>query len=520
VKRPFIWLVLASLLAGACSSGGSSTQKNAKPDSEPSGESAASPFVPEPPAGAETIPTEPGSYNYSPAVLDEGNVIKVWWCSAVPDAATDNIWYQEYDKQTKKATSRRSVLQVGKPGDWDTFGVCHPSVIRGSWPGAPGGGAFTYAMYYTSTNVAQGGGSNNSTGVVFSTDGINWSGQHDKYNPMIKQKVRDVAGTYGAGLPAAWSRGGSAVTLFWIDTTAIKTDDPNSPDGYRSQAVFADSADGKKFGPTKTVSQNGAPAYWKNDYAFDDSVQPPMVYSAQALNFRQGKGKEDKNETFNFGLYRVPMDELLAGGGKWEQLAVVDTNLTGFPLNFEPGLSRTGEGKVAPTVGKDGLRVWFGGGGQSPFTWGLRSETLKLGVGRLPLRRYSSGSGGAKSYWVTTGFVPPAYRSGGAKPTTLGLLDSRPADGLVPLYACQRGPLTTTPEGQLTGVGADRFLSLESCTGAEPLGTNGYVFATAPSGTRTKPLYACKDGQAQFLSNDPKCEGKIVERLLGYARAE
>lgn len=515
MRRRFACLMLGALVAGACSSGGSSSDRKAAPGQ---GE-AAGPFTPAPPGGAETIPTEPGSYNYSPAVLDEGDVVKVWWCSAVPEAATDNIWYQEYDKKTKKTSNRKSVLQVGKTGDWDTFGVCHPSVIRGSWPGAPGGGEFTYAMYYTSTNVAQGGGSNNSTGVVFSTDGITWSGQHDSYNPMIKQKVKNVAGTYGAGLPAAWSRGGSAVTLFWIDTTAVKTDDPLSPDGYRSRAVFAESADGKTFGPTKTVSQDGAPAYWKNDYAFDDSVQPAMVYSAQALNFRKGEGKDDKNETFNFGLYRVPMDQFLAGGGRWEQLGVVDTNLTGFPLNFEPGLVRTGEGKVAGDVAKDGLRVWFGGGGQTPFTWGLHALALKLGEGRLPLRQYSRGSGGSKSYWATTGFVPPSFLNG-ATPEALGVLDTKPGDGLVPLYACQRGPLTTTAEGVLTGEGADRFLSLESCTDDKPLGTNGYLFSAPPTGTQTRPLYACKDGQAQFISNDAKCEGKTVERLLGYARSE
>lgn len=510
MKRPFICLVLATLVAGACGSDDSSSGDQASPSEE------AGPFTPAPPGGAATIPTEPGSYNYSPAVLDEGDVVKAWWCSAVPEAATDNIWYQEYDKRTKKYSNRKSVLQTGKTGDWDTFGVCHPSVIRGSWPGRAGGQEATYALYYTSTNVAQGGGSNNSTGVVFSADGITWFGQHDRYNPMIRQKVRNVPGTYGAGLPSAWSRGGSAVTMFWIDTTAIKTDDPNSPDGYRSQAVVANSADGIKFDPPTTVSQNGAPAYWKNDFAFDDSAQPAMVYSAQALNFRVGTGKDDKNETYNFGLYRVPMDQLLAGAGGWEQLGVVDTNLTGLPLNFEPGLVRTGEGKVASDVEKDGLQVWFGGGGQTPTTWGLRSMTLQLGQGRLPLRQYAAKSG-APSYWVTTGFVPQSFRSSGAEPVTLGLLDTKPGPGLVPLYGCQRGPLATTPTGELTGAGADRFLSLEPCPDAQILGVNGYLFPEPPSGADTKPLYACKDGQAQFVSNDAKCDGKTVEGLLGHA---
>lgn len=521
MKRSLVCLVLAALVAGACGSDddGSTPSDGAAPGEGNGNGGAASPFSPAPPEGAERIAVEPGSYNYSPAVIDEGDVIKAWWCSAVPDAATDNIWYQEYDKKTKKTSKRQSVLQTGNTGDWDTFGVCHPSVIRGAWPGRAGGQEATYAMYYTSTNVAQGGGSNNSTGVVFSADGIKWFGQHDRYNPMIKQKVPNVPGTYGAGLPSAWSRGGSAVTLFWIDTTSVRTNNPASPDGYQSKAVLAHSEDGIRFGPRTLLSDlGGAPVYWKNDFAFDDSVTPAMVYSAQALNFRVGKGKEDKNETYNFGFYRIPMDEFLAGRGTWEQLGVIDANLTGLPLNFEPGIARTGEGKVPPDVQKEGLRVWFGGGGQTPRTWQLRSMIFHLRGGQLPLRQYTKSSGSAKEYWATTGFVPESFRDGG-DPETLGLLDVKPSPGVVPLYGCQRGPLTINQDGELTGEDADRFVSLERCSDDQILGINGYLFPQPPAGTQTKPIYACKDGRAQFVSNDPKCEGKAVEKLLGHARA-
>ena len=504
MQRRLIGVVLLSLLAAACSDGDSAEEADRAA-------ALASPFAPAPPAGAENIPVEPGSYNYSPAVMDEGNVIKAWWCSAVPEAATDNIWYQEYDKTTRQYSGRRSVLQVGRPGtsDWDSFGVCHPSVITGQWP-APGGQTYNYAMYYTSTNVATGGGSNNSTGVVFSTDGINWNGQHDRYNPNIKQKVRNVAGTYGAGLPAAWSRGGSAVTLFWIDTTWERRDIPESP--YGSRAVVAESADGIRFGEPRTISQAGAAAYWKNDFAFDDSVQPAMVYSAQALAFRAGTGPDDKNETYNFGLYRMPMDQLLAGGGTWEHLGSIDTNLTGLPLNFEPGLVRTPEGKIAGNVAEDGLRVWFGGGGQTPATWQLRAMTLDLDAKKMPLRQYAA----AGSYWATTGFVPPSVAQADQDPEVLGVLDVVAGPGLVPLFACQRGPLTVGADGVLTGAGADRFVSLEQCSGANILGVNGYLYAEVPADVETKPLFACKDGQAQFVSLDPKCDGKTVEAPLGH----
>ena len=511
MNRRLTVLVLALLVAGACGGGDDSSSSGG---GDGNGSESASPFTPAPPVGAEDIPVEPGSYNYSPAVLDEGGTIKAWWCSAVPDAATDNIWYQEYDKASKQGTNRKSVLPVGKPGDWDTFGVCHPSVIRGEWPNPAGGPPFTYAMYYTSTNVAQGGGSNNSTGVVFSTDGITWARQHDRFNPMIKQKVPNVSGTYGAGLPAAWSGGGSKVTLFWIDTTWERTSDPASPDGYKSRALVATSEDGIRFGPPTVISQNGAAAYWKNDFAFTDSG---MVYSAQALNFRVGTGPEDKNETFNFGLYRMPMSDLLAGTGTWEHLGFIDSNLTGLPLNFEPGIGRTGEGKVAGDPEKDGLRLWFGGGGQTPRSWQLRSMVMKVADDPVTLRQYSRAAGGGTEYWATTGFVPEGFRGGDAE--TLGALAVRAGANRVPLYGCQRGPLTTSPAGVLTGEGADRFVALDGCGDANVLGVNGFLFSQPPADMETEPIYGCKDGQAQFLSNEEDCGGKTVEGLLGHARA-
>jgi hypothetical protein len=511
VQRRLIGAVLVALVAAGCSNGDSEEAGNGTGDGPAA---VKGPFTPAPPAGAEAIPVEPDSYNYSPAVMDDGNLVKAWWCSARPGAATDNIWYQEYDKTTEQYSGRRSVLQVGRPGtsDWDSFGVCHPTVIKGQWPG-PGGKTYNYAMYYTSTNEATGGGSSNSTGVVFSVDGIAWERQHDSFNPIIRQKVRNVPGTYGAGLPAAWSRGGSAVTLLWIDTTWERRNLRDNP--YASRAVYADSPDGIRFGTPKVITQAGAPAYWKNDFAFHDAVQPAVVYSAQALTFRVGTGPEDKHETYNFGLYRIPMDEMLAGGGAWEHLGSVDTNLTGMPLNFEPGLLRSPEGRVVGDPLQDGLEVWFGGGGQTPSTWQLRRVTLDLDARQMPLRQYTSGG----TYWATTGFVPKSILDADEDPEVLGLLDLVSGPGQVPLFGCQRGPLTVGADGILTGVGADRFLSLDQqCGGANILGVNGYLYPEPPADVETRPLFACKDGNAQFLSLDAACDGKTVEAPLGHIR--
>ncbi|HET7489578.1 MAG TPA: hypothetical protein VFJ85_16745, partial [Acidimicrobiales bacterium] len=101
MKRHAASFVLVPLLVAATAACGKSSKEAG--GSGPATREASSPVVPGPPAGAEDIEVQPQSYNYSPAVMDDGDVIKAWWCSAssLPGQATDQIWYQEYNKTTK-----------------------------------------------------------------------------------------------------------------------------------------------------------------------------------------------------------------------------------------------------------------------------------------------------------------------------------------------------------------------------------------------------------------------------------
>jgi hypothetical protein len=106
-------------------------------------------------------------------------------------------------------------------------------------------------------------------------------------------------------------------------------------------------------------------------------------------------------------------------------------------------------------------------------------------------------------------------------PVDLGYLDLNPSAGEVPLYNCQRGSaiLPVTPDGVLTDSSADRFVSLDSsCEGANVIGLSGYLFSQQPPTIATEPLYRCQASQSShFVSHDPKCEGHVTEKLLGYA---
>ncbi|HET7489483.1 MAG TPA: hypothetical protein VFJ85_16265, partial [Acidimicrobiales bacterium] len=208
-------------------------------------------------------------------------------------------------------------------------------------------------------------------------------------------------------------------------------------------------------------------------------------------------------------IYKIAKDPMLAGTGTWSTLGVVDTNLTGLPLNFEPGLVRTPTGAIAGDPAKDGITVWFGGGSGLPTTWQLRKVTLNPNVKQATLFRYSN----AGRFWTTTGFAPAAFRS---DRKTIATLDTVAGDGQVGLYSCLRGPLTVGADGRLTGDGATQYVTLDGTCGSDQLlGLNGFVSPQPAAGATA--LYACKEGDASFVSTDAKCEGKTVDKLLGYA---
>ena len=116
------------------------------------------------------------------------------------------------------------------------------------------------------------------------------------------------------------------------------------------------------------------------------------------------------------------------------------------------------------------------------------------------VRTYSAG---ANVHWVSAAPIPPSY----GYEATLGYLLEAGGDGRTALYSCRSGA-------------ADQFLSLDpGCEGREPLGREGWLYASPPVTEETDPLYRClRPGIAHFASHDPACEGQKPEGLLGYLR--
>ena len=114
----------------------------------------------------------PGTYNYSPSVMESGDTRKFWWCSPGinpndPSQDTDAIYYESINMSTHKSSTPVLVL-AETPGSWDSAFTCNPKVVGGVFENPLGDGqTYTYAMYYVATQWLS--GDSNSIGVAFST---------------------------------------------------------------------------------------------------------------------------------------------------------------------------------------------------------------------------------------------------------------------------------------------------------------------------------------------------------------
>ena len=158
-----------------------------------------------------------GKYDYSPSVIQSGNVRQFWWCGFAVNPTrssqeTDAILYESVNLTTGETEGPLTVLAETR-GAWDSVYLCNPKVIGGSFDNPLGDGqSFQYAMYYVATSD----GITNNIGVAFSQDGVNWK----KYpEPVIRTSS---ASGYGVGQPAVYnSDHKAAISMFYEDSNPI-----------------------------------------------------------------------------------------------------------------------------------------------------------------------------------------------------------------------------------------------------------------------------------------------------------
>lgn len=443
-----------------------------------------------------------GYWNYSPSVIQEGDVQKIWWCGAGVNPTdqsqfSDTILYETFNTVTN-ATSSPVVVLAETAGSWDSAFTCNPRVIEGTFVNPLGDGkTYTYEMFYVGSASVYA----NSIGAAFSNDGMQWN----KYpEPVIYSSSPT---DYGTGQPAAYNTDGkSAITLFYEDST---------PTIHHLKTT---STDGIHFTLQGTLTLNGLdPANPTPDWG-DLGYDPTQKYWYAAFDLPvrapDTTGGVSERGQYGFQLYRIPDSSLLTGATPWQMLKTVDTNLTGYEVNFLPSLLHDKFGNInVGTYPKLQLFVstalprpaWDASpedAGESGgiYQWAIAVNNYDPSETILTLKRYIN----AETYQVTSGWSDPVKFF---MNKTLAHLYAAPQSGAdQPFYGCKQDEL-------------GYFVSLDSkCEGQRILGVNGYGWLQKPSGVQTVALYTCVSTQyGRFVSTDAACEGNGTGKLLGYA---
>jgi hypothetical protein len=440
-------------------------------------------------------------YDYSPSVIQTGNLRQIWWCGLGdnpydPTQSSDTIQYESFDLSGNALYGPVPVLGE-TPNAWDSVYTCNPKVIRGVFTNPLGNGeTYTYAMYY----VGLGSAGNNSIGVAFSNNGIAW----EKYpQPVI---LPSSPTPYGVGQPAVYnSDHQAAIRMFYEDSNPV------------THHIEAISSDGVHFSPLGTLTAHGmdanAPQASWGDMAYDAATG--YWYAGFNLPFRNPSTTGGVIERGQYGmqLYRIPDASLLTGSSPWELLTTVDTCLTGYESNFIPGFLRDPYGNL--NVGSYPTIEMYTSISNPPPPWNASPTAAGLsgGVGKWDigsaawapnhplktLNRYFNQT----AHMVTTGWIDP--NGGFSLQSTLGHLYESPQQGAtVPFYSCKNGS-------------TDYFVTLDrGCEGARMLGIIGYGYEKPVAGLNLVPLYRCSTGADNFVSSNPNCESQ-GRRLLGYA---
>jgi len=295
------------------------------------------------------IANRAGKYDGMPTHLFSGGVHRLWWCSQ--GNVGEEIWYATKAGTIGIGGWSAPVKVFGTAqSPWTVRGTCDPSVLKGAFSYA--GKSFSYAMFYSSSRVAGGVGSNGAIGVAYSKDGTIWQAYP---NPIIVPSTGSTTG-YGAGMSGvAYKPGTTVIEHVYLDSTLnpiLRLSEGTggvsfSPlPGTATQLDYAGrNADGQ--GPD--IAYNPVNQHW---YAVIKNTDHNGIYD--------GETRILKAETPNSLL------------GAWQVLYVINSSTTGWPQNNNPGLAKNSDSTLY--VDSSGWAyVFFTVGSERPNTgdWAL-----------------------------------------------------------------------------------------------------------------------------------------------------
>lgn len=316
-----------------------------------------------------------------PAHLVIGGTHHMWWCSQGP-GSKDVIYYSKKTGSLGPGgwSTPQQVLDHTQVTWADSF-ICDPSVIRGSF--SYNGTAYAYALFFTAFVPSSGG--ENSIGVAFSNNGINWV---THISPVIVPSGNPAF--YGAGMSGvAFHPTTGKLMHAYLDTTyspILRLNEttnglsftPSPPSATQLHAAGRQGDDGQ--GPD--IAYHPGDGHW---YAAIKNHDPKGIYDGESRVLRS-----------------VNPNDLL---GAWQVIGIFNSTVTGKPQNHNPGIGKTANGSLHADA-QGWAYVFFAVGQERPAV-----GTWQIAQGRFrPFFNVSVGKTGNGSGTVTS--TPPGINCG------------------------------------------------------------------------------------------------------------
>jgi hypothetical protein len=274
-------------------------------------------------------------YCYSPSVVVVGHEENIFSCQNVQDGVIrDHIVHTI--RRGGKVVSNEPVLAPGAPGAWDSFHVCDPSVIEGSF--RLEGNDYRLAMFYLGNDVDA--SRRNQVGVAFAN---HFAGPWVRYAQPVVRYPGKVADLWGAGQPSAVSLDGKGRVLLFY-TVGVET----GTFIERREMDLSDMA-APQIGPAVRLTtrgltdREGRPDFFNQaDFVYHPPSDRYFAIRAQ----RPHAGEYPTYVDPSVQLISIEAVHVRDGGGAWRIEGVIDPQLTGFPRNHNAGLARTSRGEL------------------------------------------------------------------------------------------------------------------------------------------------------------------------------
>ncbi|WP_456283789.1 hypothetical protein [Microbacterium sp. JZ101] len=284
-----------------------------------------------------------GFYSYAPSVVREGDTDWIWSCHNDEfRVIKDHIYVTKIVDGT--VVDSRSVLEASPAPGWDSFHVCDPSVVAGSFRYE--GTAYRLAMFYLGNDLDA--SAHNQVGVAFANDP---EGPWVKLpRPVISFERTDQ---WGVGQPTAVVMPGepSKVLLGY-------TQGDSSTRAYVTEVDLRNAEDFSITEPVELPNAGLTGADGSSDYlnGFDLVLDKR---NSRFLTVREQHPYPADNPWWigpSVQVASLGLHDLRSGRGAWTPEGNINEELTGFTRNHNAGFVRDWQGHL---VTKNDVEVVF-----------------------------------------------------------------------------------------------------------------------------------------------------------------